>query len=218
MRKKLQRFADNAQSPYVIQPGKSLYQFIQGKWKTLQFKNQQDIVLELGCGKGEYTIGLAGLFPDKNFIGIDIKGPRMWVGSTQAKEAQLMNVAFLRTKIEHLDDFFSANEVAEIWIPFPDPRPGQRDEKRRLTSPRFLDLYRKILCPGARVHFKTDNTALFTYTLDLLRTQNIAIEYTQDLYNSSWLKDHTGIQTAYEKRFLEQGAKIKYLRFVPKPK
>ena len=214
MRKKLQRFAANAQRPNVLEPGKPLYEHIQGQWRAAYFHNAHDLVVELGCGKGAYTLGLAQQFPAKNFVGVDIKGARLWVGSTAALTHALHNVAFLRTKIEQLAQFFAPGEVNELYIPFPDPRPRDRDAKRRLTSPRLLALYRQLLQPGGWVHLKTDDDALFAYTLEVLSTQAIAdLVYTEDLYPSKWLPAHHGIQTAYEQQFLAQGATIKYLRF-----
>ncbi|MFM2428699.1 MAG: hypothetical protein RL012_583 [Bacteroidota bacterium] len=214
MRKKLQRFADNTQRRNIIEPGKTSYVRLKGKWRTDYFNNQHDLVVELGCGKGAYTLGLAQQFPHKNFVGVDIKGDRLWVGSSYALDHELNQVAFLRTKIEQLDQHFAPGELSELYIPFPDPRPRDRDEKRRLTSPRFLALYCQLLQPGGFVHFKTDDAALFSYTLAVLRAQAVSsLVYTEDLYQSEWLAAHYGIQTAYEQQFLAQGASIKYLRF-----
>jgi len=214
MRKKRQRFAALAQRHNVIEPGKAIYERIKGRWQTDYFARPRDLVVELGCGQGAYTIGLAQRFPDKNFVGVDIKGARLWVGSTQALLHQLGHVAFLRTQIEQLDQCFAPGEISELYLPFPDPRPRDRDAKRRLTSPRFLASYQQLLAPGGWVHLKTDSAALLAYTLDVLRTQPIQdLVYTEDLYASAWLADHYGIQTAYEQRFLAQGATIKYLRF-----
>ncbi len=214
MRKKLQRFAANAQRPNVIEPGKPLYEHIQGHWRTAYFHNAHDLAVELGCGKGAYALGLAQQFPSKNFVGVDIKGARLWVGSTAALAHELHNVAFLRTKIEQLAQLFAPGEVSEFYIPFPDPRPRDRDAKRRLTSPKFLALYRKLLYPGGWIHLKTDDATLFAYTLEVLSTHAITnLVYTEDLYQSEWLAAHHGIQTAYEQQFLAQGATIKYLRF-----
>lgn len=214
MRKKLQRFSDNAARTNVIEPGKPLYETIKGHWRTAYFHNSGELVLELGCGKGAYTLGLAQQFLSKNFVGIDIKGARIWTGSNEAVQQGLQKVAFLRTKIEHLAQFFAPQEVSEIYIPFPDPRPRDRDIKRRLTSPRMLAIYRALLQPGGWVHLKTDNEALFQYTLELLSTEPITdLVYTPDLYQSEWLATHHGIQTDYEKKFLAQGITIKYLRF-----
>lgn len=214
MRKKLQRFADNAARANVIEPGKPLYETVKGQWRTACFHNPGDLVLELGCGRGAYTLGLARQFPTKNFVGVDIKGARLWAGSTVALQQDLQQVAFLRTKIEHLDHFFAPQEVSEIYIPFPDPRPRDRDIKRRLTSPRMLAIYRQLLKPGGWVHLKTDNEALFQYTLEVLATEPIKdLIHTSDLYQSEWLAAHHDIQTDYEKQFLAQGTTIKYLRF-----
>ena len=214
MRKKLQRFADNAARENVIEPGKPLYEMVKGQWRTAYFHNPGELVLELGCGRGAYTLGLAQQFPSKNFVGVDIKGARIWAGSTDAVQQGLQQVGFLRTKIEHLAQFFAPQEVSEIYIPFPDPRPRDRDIKRRLTSPRMLAIYRELLQPGGWVHLKTDNEALFQYTLETLATEPITdLVYTSDLYQSEWLATHHSIQTDYEKKFLAQGITIKYLRF-----
>ena len=212
-RKRLQRFADNAQRHNVIQPGKDIYQQIKGKCRG-HFNNDNDIVLELACGRGEYSIGLARILPGKNFVGVDIKGSRLWKGSKYAIENDLNNVAFLRTHILNLGYFFEKKEVSEIWIPFPDPRPGKRDIKRRLTSPRFLDIYRDIIKPGCPVHLKTDNKGFFEYTLSVLEQLKIKdVVCTSDLYSSDLLNDHHGIKTKYEKDYLAEGLKIFYLRF-----
>jgi len=214
MRKKLQRFADNAARANIIEPGKSLYETVKGRWRTAYFHNSGELVLELGCGKAAYTLGLSQQFPAKNFVGVDIKGARLWAGSTVALTQDLHQAAFLRTKIEHLDRFFAPREVDEIYIPFPDPRPRDRDIKRRLTSPRMLAIYRELLKPGGWIHLKTDNEALFQYTLEILATESITdLVHTSDLYQSEWLDTHYGIQTDYEKQFLAQGVTIKYLRF-----
>lgn|SRR3569623_829560 len=214
MRKKLQRFADNAQRSNIIEPGKANYTQLKGKWRTNYFDKQSDLVVELGCGKGAYTLGLAQRFPHKNFIGVDIKGARLWAGSSYAIAHELHQVAFLRTKIEQLDQCFAPKEISELYIPFPDPRPRDRDEKRRLTSPRFLAIYRQLLQPGGFVHLKTDSTALFDYTLTVLRAQAVShLVYTEDLYQSELLLTHHGIQTDYEQQFLANNSTIKYLRF-----
>ena len=214
MRKKLQRFADNVLRHNVIEPGKATYTQLKGKWRIDYFNNPHDLVVEIGCGKGAYTLGLSQQFPHKNFVGVDIKGARLWVGSSYALAHQLHQVAFLRTKIEQLDQCFARGEISELYIPFPDPRPSNRDEKRRLTSPRFLALYRQLLQPGGFVHLKTDDASLFAYTLAVLRVQSVQnLIYTEDLYQSKWLSAHYGIQTDYEQQFLAQGTTIKYLRF-----
>jgi tRNA (guanine-N7-)-methyltransferase len=144
-RKKQFRFDDLIYRENVLEAGKELYNQLKGSWHRSYFKNNNPITLELACGRGEYTTGLASVYPDRNFIGVDMKGDRLWMGSTVSLENSLMNTAFLRTHILDLDQFFELNEVDEIWIVFPDPRPRDRDEKRRLTNPRYLDLYKKIL-------------------------------------------------------------------------
>jgi tRNA (guanine-N7-)-methyltransferase len=172
-------------------------------------------VVELACGRGEFTVGLSKKYPDKNFIGVDIKGSRIWKGSITAIAEGLDNVAFLRSQIEALDIFFAEGEISELWITFPDPRPRDGDEKKRLTSPRFLDLYKPMIQRNGTVHLKTDNTGLFDYTLSLLKTKEDIknLEFTHDFYSSAYKDDHFGIQTRYEKKFSEEGEKIKYLKF-----
>jgi len=214
-RKKLLRFRDNDLRNNVIQQGKPSFENNIGKWAEKQFGNTNQIVVELGCGNGEYTVGLAENISDKNFVGVDIKGSRIWVGSNYAIENKLDNVAFLRTQIHLLDRHFRANELSEIWITFPDPRPKICDEKRRLTAPRFMKMYQSLLKKGGWVKFKTDNTPLFNYTLELLKStikvKNLAL--THDLYHSKLLDEHFGVRTKYEKIFYEKGELIKYLKF-----
>jgi len=213
-RNKQVRFADNEAAPNVIQPGKPLFESIKGNWNRVQFENDHPIVLELGCGKGEYTIGLAELFPEANFIGVDIKGSRIWKGSRYALEHRLENVAFLRTKILEVEKFFAPGEVEECWITFPDPRPRDKDEKRRLTHPRFLALYRSICKPNAIIHLKTDNEGLYEYTKEVLQEQKQEVlADTDDLYASPYVDDHFGVKTAFETKFLAEGIKIKYLKW-----
>jgi tRNA (guanine-N7-)-methyltransferase len=185
---------------------------MRGSWHKDFFHNDNPIVLELGCGKGEYAVGLAQRFPDKNFIGIDIKGARMWTGASQARDLQLDNVAFLRTNIELLPHFFAPGEVSEIWITFPDPQ--MKKVRKRLTSTRFLDLYRKVLVDSGTVHLKTDSPFLYTYT-HLLVTQNnlpTAVD-TADLYHSDFAGDILSIKTFYEQQWLSRGLSIKYISF-----
>lgn len=214
-RSKLDKFRDNEARSNILQPGKEIFNSIKGQWRKLQFKNSNPLVLELACGKGDYTVGLARLFPAKNFVGVDIKGSRIWTGSTMAEKEQLNNVAFLRTHILNLGDFFEENEVDSTWITFPDPRPRDRDERKRLTHPRFLEIYKRILKPWGTIFLKTDNEQLFQYSLDILSTfEGVeGLSFTWDLYNSDLLDDHFDLMTNYEKRFLEQGIKIKYLKF-----
>jgi tRNA (guanine-N7-)-methyltransferase len=213
-RQKLKRFDHNANAHNVLEEGKELFKNIKGNWHNSYFKNQNPIVLELACGRGEYTTGLAMHYSDKNFIGIDIKGARIWKGSTVAIENNLQNVAFLRTHIQNLDFFFAPNEVAEIWLIHPDPRPRDKDEKRRLTSPRFLNLYRSFLTPQGKIHLKTDSEPLFDFTLEVLKDYKIDnLLFTKDLYNSELNELHFGITTTYEKKFSDKGFKINYLQF-----
>ncbi|NVK48239.1 MAG: tRNA (guanosine(46)-N7)-methyltransferase TrmB [Cyclobacteriaceae bacterium] len=214
-RKKLVRFKANEENPNVVQAGKPIFEEIKGNWKEHQFKNENPLVVELACGRGEFTVGLARVFPNQNFIGVDIKGSRIWKGSSTATSEGLLNVAFLRTQIQQLDKFFAIGEIDELWITFPDPFPRDGDEKRRLTSPRFLDMYKPLIQKGGVVHFKTDNTGLFDYTLDLLKSREDIklIGFTHDFYQSEWRDDHYGIKTRYEKIFTEKGEKIKYLKF-----
>lgn len=213
-RKKLIRFAQNQQSWNVIEAGKPFYESCKGKWNSDFFKNSNPIVLELGCGRGEYTVGMAKIFPNKNFIGVDIKGARLWKGSQEALQAGLQNVGFLRTYIQNLENFFAPQEVAEIWLIHPDPRPKEADARRRLTHPRFLQMYRNLLKQEGWVHLKTDSTTLFEYTLEVLKEQKIKnLHYTYDLYASTYAAEHFGIKTKYEILFEQEGEKIKYLKF-----
>lgn len=178
------------------------------------FQNSKPLVVELACGKGEYTVGLAREFPDKNFVGMDIKGARMYVGAQTAIQENLTNVAFLRGKIENLRSFFGWQEIDELWITFPDPRPKDRDEKKRLTSPRFLQLYQHVVKPGGLIHLKTDNRPLADYTGEILTGFGAEIEViTHDLYQSPYAKDHHGIKTYFEEKFTAKGFLINYLRF-----
>lgn len=214
-RRKLQRFQENEANRNVVQPGKDIFDKIKGNWNSLQFENNNPIVVELACGRGEFTVGLARHNTGKNFIGVDIKGSRIWKGSTIAISEGLGNVAFLRTQIQLLEKYFFANEISELWITFPDPFPRDGDEKRRLTSPRFLEMYKPLLKKDGIIHFKTDNTDLFDYTLDLVNERDDCevMLYTHDFYESLWKDKHHGIKTKYETLFSEKGEKIKYLKF-----
>lgn len=214
MRNKLSRFRENAERKNVIEPGKPLFEKIKGSWHQY-FKNNHPLVFELGCGKGEYTVGLARLFPDRNYVGVDVKGARIWYGSKIAEEEGLSNAAFLRIRILEIEKYVKENEASEIWITFPDPRPRDRDEKRRLTSSRYLDIYKKITKPGAWIHFKTDNAPLFDFTLDLLQNREdiTSLTFTRDFHATELQERQLDIITGYEKRFLVQGIKIKYLKF-----
>ncbi|MDZ7317352.1 MAG: tRNA (guanosine(46)-N7)-methyltransferase TrmB [candidate division KSB1 bacterium] len=183
-----------------------------GKWKTSVFGNDHEIVLELGCGHGNYTIELAQRFPQKNYIGLDLKGARLWVGAKKALDAAMTNVFFIRGNAAHLTTMFEPGEISEIWLPFPDPYP--KKPRKRLTSTLFLDIYRQICTPDAVLHFKTDDDALYRSTLDSLAVFGCRILYNfPDLYRSNLVDDLPYIQTTYEKRHLAAGKTIKYIRF-----
>lgn len=215
MKRKQERFRIIEGNANVIEPTKPTYETIKGKWREDFFRNSNPLTLELACGRGEYTIGLAKLFPQRNFIGVDIKGERIWKGSTIAMQENLDNAGFLRTQILLIENFFAPGEVNEIWLTFPDPRPRKRDIKRRLTSPRFMEIYKTILEAGGYVRLKTDNTQLFEYTLEQLqlRSDISDLAFTADVYNSSLKKECFDIKTRYEQEFSQKGEKIKYLRF-----
>ncbi|MEQ8472201.1 MAG: tRNA (guanosine(46)-N7)-methyltransferase TrmB [Marinoscillum sp.] len=215
MRKKLKRFAENTLRANIIEPGKPLYEEIKGNWHQQFFKNECPITVELGCGDGEYSVGLAEVDRSRNYIGVDIKGDRLYQGSTYAIENELSHVCFLRTQIHLLDKFFGAGEVDEFWLTFPDPRPKKGDARRRLTNPRFLKMYQQICKDSGEFKFKTDSTSLFDYTLEVLEREFPVndLEYTFDLYASDMMKDHHGIKTKYEGIWTAKGEKIKYLKF-----
>jgi len=214
---KLKKFADMERMQCVFQfPFSVVTQEggcpMRGKWNELYFKNGNPIVLELGCGKGEYAVGLAQRFPGKNYIGVDIKGARMWTGAKLATELALTNVAFLRTSIELIDRMFAPDEVSEIWITFPDPQ--MKKVNKRLTSTRFLNNYRNILRDGGIVHLKTDSPFLYTYTHALVEENRLPVEAdTDDLYASDLADDILDIKTHYEMQWLQRGLTIKYIRF-----
>ena len=215
MKRKQERFKIIEERANVIEPTKELYSKIKGNWRRDFFKNDHPITLELACGRGEYTIGLAALFPDRNFIGVDIKGERIWKGSSWAIEQGLSNVAFLRTQILLIENFFEAGEIDEVWITFPDPRPRKRDIKRRLTSPRFIEIYKQLAKPGSYIRLKTDNTLLYEYSLEVLQgRQDISdFKFTTDIYHSELRPECYDIKTRYEQEFASKGETIKYLRF-----
>lgn len=214
-RQKLKRFSANLHMPNILEDNKPVYHDLKGQWNETFFKNDRPITVEVGCGYGEYSVGLAKLYPNRNFIGVDVKGDRLWVGGKQALDHELKNVAFLRAQIQNIADFFAPNEVENVWITFPDPRPKDRDIKRRLTSPRFLEAYKQIIQPGGMVYLKTDNTGLFEYTLEVLneRKDILDMKYTSDLYRSSFMDEHHGIKTRFEQKFHNLGEDIKYLKF-----
>lgn len=187
---------------------------LKGKWHSDFFKNQNPIVLELGCGRGEYTVSLAEKFPEKNFVGVDWKGARLWRGAKTALDNKMPNVAFLRIMIQNILNFFSHDEVSEIWITFPDPQPQPSRERKRLTSLRFLKMYNQLLLPGGIIHLKTDNKAFYDFTLEVIGENKFKNIYaTDDLYHSDADNEILGIKTTYENMFLEQGMKICYLKF-----
>ena len=218
---KLARFAENKTLPNVFQPTRdeALNNFhLKGKWRSEVFKNQNPIVLELGCGKGEYSVGLAKAFPEKNFIGIDIKGARFWFGAKEAIENNLNNAAFLRTQIELVDCFFDRDEVDEIWITFPDPQIKYRRTKHRMTHPDFLERYKKILKKDGIMHLKTDSEFLHGYTLGLLQgAGHEIISAHHDIYGAPEYEPGTPllreIKTYYEGLFSAKGKTITYIKF-----
>jgi tRNA (guanine-N7-)-methyltransferase len=219
MPNKLEKFADierfeNCFSFFFeqIQQGFAL----KGKWRKEFFKNENPLILELGCGRGEYTVGLAQANRNKNYIGIDVKGNRIWTGANFALENKLSNVAFIRTRIDFIEHCFGEAEVDEIWITFPDPQPQKPRERKRLTFQRFLDRYKKILKPNGIIHLKTDSTSLYEYTLDVIaENKHELIWHTNDLYKNcpEDRKELVSIKTYYEKMFTDKGEDIKYVCF-----
>ncbi|WP_347839127.1 tRNA (guanosine(46)-N7)-methyltransferase TrmB [uncultured Draconibacterium sp.] len=187
---------------------------LKGKWALDFFKNNKPIILELGCGKGEYTVELAAMNPNINYIGVDIKGARLWKGAKQAFQRNMKNVGFLRTNIELITQFFAPNEVYEIWLTFPDPQ--MRKARKRLTSTTFLNKYRNFLKPGGIVHLKTDSQFQFKYTLEMVKVNGFEIlAQTDNLYEWEGLTDVLRIRTYYEKQWLDRGITSKYLAFIP---
>lgn len=217
-KKKLPRFEELGDLERVFQPPfEEIFEqdfHLKGRWRSDLFKNSQPVILELGCGKGEYTVGLARRYPQKSFIGLDIKGARIWTGAKIADEEGLLNVAFLRTRIDFINSFFTPDEVDEIWITFPDPQLKNRRQRKRLSGAHFLNRYRRLLKDGGKIHLKTDNLQLYSDTLELVRYNKLQVErYSADIYSEDWSDETVSIQTYYEKIFLEEGIKIKYLCF-----
>ena len=213
---KLEKFADMASYPHVFEYPYSVVDNVhfdmKGNWHKEFFKNDHPIVLELGCGRGEYTVGLGKMFPEKNFIAVDIKGARMWTGATESLQAGMKNVAFLRTNIEIIERFFAEGEVSEIWLTFSDPQ--MKKATKRLTSTYFMERYRKFLKPNGIIHLKTDSNFMFTYTKYMIETNGLPVEFmTEDLYHSDLVDDILGIKTYYEQQWLDRGLNIKYIKF-----
>lgn len=217
---KLAKFADMEAFENVFQYPYSVVDDVpfemKGKWREMYFHNDNPIVLELGCGKGEYTVELAKLYPEMNFIGVDIKGARMWTGAKKAIEEGQKNVAFLRTNIEIIDRFFVQDEVQEIWLTFSDPQ--MKNPRKRLTSTYFMNRYRRFLVDGGIIHLKTDSNFLFTYTTYMVQENHLPVLFrTEDLYHHEGIDDVTrkilSIQTYYESMWIERGLNIKYMKF-----
>lgn len=209
-RKKLKRFAELATFPNVFYDPFAM----KGRWRELFFQNDHALTLELACGKGDYTLALARKFPEKNFIGVDAKGARLWTGAKTALLENLPNAAFLKGQIEQIALFFAEQEVQEIWITFPEPYPENAKAKKRLTAPRFLNEYRRILPPAGMIHLKTDDLALFNFSLKTVHAEGgVVHEALLDLYQTPGHGESTATQTTYERRYLSEGRTIKYLRF-----
>jgi tRNA (guanine-N7-)-methyltransferase len=215
---KLQKFSDMNTFPNVFQyPFAKLHESggfpLKGLWNESYFTNNNPVIVELGCGRGEYTVGLGRLFPDKNFIGIDIKGARMWTGAKEALEKEMKNVAFLRTDIEFVADFFDRGEVSEIWLTFPDPQ--MKKVNKRLTGTRFMKVYSQILADNGTVHLKTDSHFMFTYTKEMITANGFKTNVcTEDLYGEGLADKILDIKTYYEQQWLDRGLKIKYIQFL----
>lgn len=217
-KKKLVRFRELGSLEKVFQPPlEEIFQknyHLKGRWKKEVFGNDYPLVLELGCGKGEYTTGLARKYPTMNFMGLDIKGARMWTGARTARDEGLGNVAFLRTRIDFINSFFARDEIEEIWITFPDPQEKRRRMKKRLPGALFLNKYREILKDGGKVHLKTDNRELYLDTLEMVRYNDLPlVRHSDDVYSEDWEDETVSIQTYYEKIFLTEGIKINYICF-----
>lgn len=211
------KFADMEAFPHVFQVSshalrEGFYFEMKGRWNELFFKNNNPIVLELGCGKGEYTVGLGELYPDKNFVGVDIKGARLWTGAKDSHHKNMNNVAFLRTNIEMIHHFFGENEVSEIWLTFPDPQ--MKKVTKRLTATNFMKSYQQFVKPEGKIHLKTDSNFMFTYTCEMVKANAYPVVFcSNDLYASDLNDPILGIKTYYEQQWLERGLSIKYIQF-----
>lgn len=231
-KKKLLRFADNKIFPNVFEPllleffdkekGGVVKHNFAGKWHSEVFKNNNPIVLELGCGKGEYSVGMGKKFPDVNYIGIDIKGARIWFGAKESLDLDLKNIAFLRTRIDFIDAFFEKDEVDEIWVTFPDPQPKDEWAEKRLTSKSFVDKYKKFLKKEGWIHLKTDSAFLYTNTLEVIQEQEYHLVHNNDDIYKNDMQGYSGIEkeilnikTYYEGEFSKKGHLITYLKFRP---
>lgn len=212
---KLKKFDDMRQWEHVIEQAQFEAEDhpLKGRWNAEFFRNDHPIVLELGCGKGEYTVGLGQLYPEKNFIGIDIKGARMWTGARQAAEKGMTNVAFLRTHIEFIRRFFAPGEIAEVWLTFPDPQ--MKKYRKRLTSTRFMPDYQELMGQHGVVHLKTDSNFMYRYTAEMAKANQLEVLIdTEDLYHCGLVDKILSIQTFYESQWIQRGLSIKYLKFV----
>ena len=216
-KRKLQRFEELNHLERIFQypfPLLKTDHGLRGNWRKNIFKNDNPLILELGCGRGEYTVEMAREYADKNFIGIDIKGARIWRGVKSINEENILTAAVLRTHIEWLNQFFADQEVDDIWVTFPDPQPQLTRENRRLTNSRFISLYRQVLKSNGYLHLKTDNIGLFQYTVDQLKNEQGTMEIcTYDLYHDTPVGFNLSIQTTYEKIFMKKGFPIHYLKF-----
>ncbi len=223
-KRKLEHFAEMKGFPCIFEPDNEVMTSgvhpIKGKWRTDFFKNDNPISIELGCGKGEYTVALARKYPNQNFIGADIKGARLWRGSKTVDEEGLSNAAFVRTKIEFINTFFEDGEVDEVWLTFSDPQPKDKKGTKRLTGPPFLERYRKLLKPGGTIHVKTDSVFLYERTMEEIEAgQHYILENTSNLYGSDFStfskdeQDILNVKTFYEEKFLSLGMPIHYISF-----
>ncbi len=218
---KLDKFSENKDFACVVEPGilpitDGIYD-LKGKWSQTVFGNNNPVVLELGCGRGDYSIGLQALNPLKNYVGVDIKGCRIWNGAKYIIDNNIRGIRFLRTRLEKIDLFFGESEVDEIWLPFPDPRPKNSEMSKRSVSPVFLKRYSKILINGGSVNLKTDSTLLFKYATNILKANSVTpVLYSEDIYSSKKKlpPEITEIQTKYEERFVAEGKKIMFMRFL----